>query len=91
MHTKTTLYTNIQKKIVFLKVALMVQNKLHIYITIRVIGIQVMVENRKSLTMNNIGSEFQPLLTSSIKPTNLKRINRNGLRGMEVKERKGLG
>ena len=52
------------------------QFKLHIYITIRAIGTQVMVKNRKSLTINNIGREYQPLLNFSFKSTNTKRISR---------------
>ena len=47
-----------------------------------------MIKNGKSCIINNIGSECQPLLTSSIKSPNIKSINGNRLGGgnQEMKE-----
>ena len=55
---------------------------------IRAISTQVMAKNGKSLTINNIESECQPLLTSSIKSAYINSFNGNrlGNGNQEMKE-----
>ena len=54
------------------------QIKLYLY-TIRAIGTQIMIKSGKPLTINNIESQCQTLLTSSIKSTYINSFNGNRL------------